>query len=144
MLEGEVEVRSSRAVYLSARCKDVDHAARDHVLRLFCIGHHMRRCQVRVLRLNAILLFDDNEYVRAKPRLKRAKILCVDSRAIFDAAILGVYGWHNCVKLLQNLFAHARLSCDDRQNMDHVALLQSNVEKRPPDGDRAGKLRTAW
>lgn len=81
--------RSARARAASGRREDVDHAARDEVLRLRAIGGHVGRRCMGAQRLHARPLLDDDERVGPVAGLEPEGVLGVDRGAVLDAAGLG-------------------------------------------------------
>ena len=104
---------------LPRRRKDVDHAAREHVLDFGCIGGHVRRGGMRFERCGVSPLFDEDEGVGAKLGLETAESFGVDGEVVLYAAVFCAYGRNVGFSRSQHGFTHARLGGDDGYDVDH-------------------------
>jgi hypothetical protein len=80
-----------------------------------------RRGGVRLQRIDAFPLLDDDERVRTELGLKAAHTLGVDGRAVLDASLLGMHRRHVGAEFLQDGVALAWLGGDDGEYMNHRA-----------------------
>jgi hypothetical protein len=80
-------------------------------------GRHVRRSGVSFQCLKALPLFDHNKRVGAKRRLS---VRHIDGGAILDATCLGMHGWHNCPKRIEDHVTQAWFGCYKREDMNHI------------------------
>ncbi len=97
----------------------MNDAVRQHVFDLGAVGRHMRSGDMGFERLQARPFFNDDEGILAIFGLQPAGIVDVDSRTIFDAAVLGMDGRDIGVERFQHFAAHPGFCGDDGNDVDH-------------------------
>ena len=101
----------------------MDHAVGEQVLGLGRVGRHVRRGRVRLERIDALPLLDDDEAVGTELGLDLEVARRVDRGAVLDAALFGAHGGNVGAEGFENGLALAGFGGDDGDDVDHESSL---------------------